>query len=218
MASQTGRRLLNFTRASANPAVVVSPVSHKSINMELRDNGRILRLRLERLSDRYEHFVEIADGDHWQPVLCSVEGTATDHWPASPPIREIVANSPSNQTEDSTPLLATGAAGTTYWSIAIARTAGSFDFDHACRRAQQSANFIGSTYEFAGSIVSAISTSVTIETESGCLSLRVFDNDASHGRLQAYGNRVEICPNRQTVDKTLRWKYQIGFLSSFEQS
>ncbi len=137
-----------------------------------------------------------------------------DHWPASPPIREVFSNSPTNQTGDSTPFLATGAAGLTYWSIAIARAASSFVFDHACRRAQQSANFVGSTYEFAGPVVSASSTAVLIETDLGCLSLRVFGNDAARSLLQVSGDRAQITPDQQSVDRTLRWKYQIGWLSS----
>lgn len=93
--------------------------------------------------DRFAHVVELvshtAQGIDRQILLQSMEGTAQENWPASPPLQAC-------QSLDDTEILATGMAGATHWSLAFTKSEEGLIWDAACR-VQQPPPQIGSTYK-----------------------------------------------------------------------
>lgn len=121
-------------------------------------------LRVEHVwsLDRFQHRILVRCSDAidsesfvWQPVLESMEGTAADAWPQSPPWQQIV-DEPIGLNSESV-LLGVGLSGNGHWSIAIGRklcpTSTTVDgepefalhFDIACK-ISKSADFLGSTW------------------------------------------------------------------------
>jgi hypothetical protein len=115
-----------------------------------------VRVEHVRSNDRFAHRILIRYGDRWLPVLESVEGTAADAWPQSPPWQQIVQESVGPNGEDV--LLGVGLSGNGHWSIAIDRkhvngSEGStsqsqlgLHFDIACK-ISKGADFLGSTWQ-----------------------------------------------------------------------
>ncbi len=101
---------------------MTAPVSMQS------PRGR-LTVEFEWVSDRFAHRITDKTGR----VLTSVEGTAADAWPASPPIQQLSLEKIDGQDV----LLGVGAAGRGHWSISVVATqVGGRDalkFELACR-------------------------------------------------------------------------------------
>jgi hypothetical protein len=141
------------------------------------DAGRGLAAEFVRVGDRFGHEIFAVDGNSRQLAAQSVEGTAEDNWPPSPPVQEV------HQQGDV--LFLTGMAGRSYWSASVSiESPGVLLFDVACR-AGSSVDWLGSSYqllsgddlvafEAANATVTAASDAVRIApTDSARWSFRV---------------------------------------------
>ncbi|MCI0361319.1 MAG: hypothetical protein L0211_22785 [Planctomycetaceae bacterium] len=155
-------------------------------------DGLILRVEFIRLADRYRHVVSVVEpGGQVHPVFESVEGTATDDWPASPPLQSL-------SIEELTPArraaLLVGMAGNSHWSASIEPVSGhaALVFDIACRAAGECGP-LGSQYRRVARL------EVKITAEDGVLS----DGDNQ--------TCIKIAPaaSAATKSRTVRWKYRI---------
>jgi hypothetical protein len=105
--------------------------------------GGLWRVRFVRQHDRYGHLIDVRVAGHYQAVLESIEGTADDSWPASPPLQDVHRE----ERTGGVVALLVGKAGRSHWSLSIELNiaAGSMVFDAACRVSEQPAG-LGSTY------------------------------------------------------------------------
>jgi len=74
-----------------------------------------LRVVFIRQGDRYAHRIEVFDAADWRPAWESLEGTADDVWPPSPPLQQLHVE---RRAEGPVALLV-GMAGRTHWSAAV---------------------------------------------------------------------------------------------------
>jgi hypothetical protein len=154
--------------------------------------GRTLRIEFVRSDDRFGHFISVVDpAGHARAVLESVEGTARDQWPASPPLQNL---SVEQLAPDRRVALLVGMAGRSHWSASIEAVPGeaAFVFDVACRTSGNHAE-LGSLYRAS-------------EQDGGrCVVLA--EQECS---VNAAGQRqIAIVPAGDRGPGTIRWKYRI---------
>src|SRR5690242_15157141 len=82
------------------------------MNEVLLTNGS-LRLHFEKQGDRYAQEIEVLEAGHWTTLARSVEGTADQAWPASPPWQELTVE---QRGPDQQIVFVVGKAGTAHWS------------------------------------------------------------------------------------------------------
>src|SRR5262245_39124630 len=159
-------------------------------------NGAVLRIQFIRLADRYRHTISLVERDGQVcPLLESIEGTASDDWPPSPPLQNlsIAELAPGRKAA-----LLVGMAGRGHWSASIEPVSGeaALDFDIACRPAGKPEP-LGSLYtRLAPSAAELKITAVESMITLGCLYIFVpTDSTASSAR-------------------TVRWKYRIALDSA----
>jgi hypothetical protein len=105
----------------------------ESLISRVADNGGRLRLRFVRLGDRVHHTVEWLDPAMAATALIeSREGQASDNWPASPPLQQLLIEPRGAAGHVA---LLVGMAGRSHWSLSIEPLADrvGFRFDAACR-------------------------------------------------------------------------------------
>jgi hypothetical protein len=107
-------------------------------------NG-LLRVEFVLRGDRYAHVISLVKSNgEIQPLLESVEGTAADDWPSSPPLQSISVETLS----DGRPAaLLVGMAGGSHWSASVEPIQGEPElmFDVACRHSRPP-TWLGSRY------------------------------------------------------------------------
>ena len=127
--------------------------------------------------DRFAHEFELRDGSR----VASVEGTADQAWPPSPPLqqlsRELIG--------DRHAILGVGAAGQSHWSISVEISVDdqqtSLKFDVACR-SKTDPQWLGSTYRQAKNLrIEAISGSM-LTSRNGMIVVQP-DRPATRGNL-----------------------------------
>jgi hypothetical protein len=181
-----------------------------------------VRVEYVRSNDRFAHRILMRSEDRWLPVLESVEGTAADAWPQSPPWQQIVQESVGPDGEDV--LLGVGLSGNGHWSIAIDRkhvngSEGSkiqsqlgLHFDIACK-ISKGAEFLGSTWQccegwaIVGRTPGKVFVRNTLSADSTALQL-----DANHGIFcypESPSTRVLVLESSDspTLAKTHRWAF-----------
>jgi hypothetical protein len=107
-----------------------------------------IRLRIEFiwLGDRFRHVISaVHPSGEIQPLLESIEGSAANNWPPSPPLQSL---SIETLADGRRVALLVGMAGGSHWSASIEPTFGSaeFLFDLACRHTKQPTH-LGSNYQ-----------------------------------------------------------------------
>lgn len=102
------------------------------------------RIVFVRSGDRIEHRVCLADGDHYEPQIASVEGSADEPWPASPPLQQVHFQPCPDGRQAA---LLVGMAGRSHWSAAVEVSADGRQaaFEVACRAASPP-DWLGSSY------------------------------------------------------------------------
>ncbi len=167
--------------------------------MELpADHEAKLRLRLTRAGDRMAQTLELDRRGCCQLLAVSVEGATADRWPPSPPLIDVFPDVSAAhalghaQALGPTRLLATGAAGTSFWSLAITRTADAIVFEHACRLHESAEGFLGSTYELPGPVVLCNDRSASLPTAVGDVQVQIQHVDDQASALQLVGSRLTV--------------------------
>jgi hypothetical protein len=179
-----------------------------------------LRVVFFRQGDRYTHRIELFDAasSDWRPVWESLEGSADEVWPPSPPLQQLHVE---RRAEGPVALLV-GMAGRTHWSAAVevlSDPAGgpgappAIRFDIAARvppqvrsEGPQSAPRLASTYQSlsheADGRVLLFPLEVTefAETETGPIRRRTF----------VPSQPPAIAPAAQTIS----WRYRIESITS----
>jgi hypothetical protein len=188
-----------------------------------------VRVEHARFNDRFAHRILIRWEDRWLPVLESIEGTAADAWPQSPPWQQIVQESVGPNGEDV--LLGVGLSGNGHWSIAIDRkyvngSEGStspsqlgLHFDIACK-ISKGADFLGSTWQccVGWSIATWTPGQVFVRNTSSAdsIALRL---DADHGVFRSSetppnGVLVLGSSDSPALAKTHRWAFVVSKIAN----
>ncbi|MBX9790687.1 MAG: hypothetical protein K2Y37_17355 [Pirellulales bacterium] len=161
-----------------------------------------LRVRFVRRGDRFAHFVEQVVDDRAVVLLESIEGTAAEHWPASPPVQELepAAGPRAGQSlgDQSQIVWLIGRAGASHWSASVeALPSGIVTFDIACR-VHSAPDWLGSRYrvhDVPGG------ERLSIEPLADC-------------QLASTDGRSELVVVAEivgdTLPRTIRWRYRIS--------
>jgi hypothetical protein len=164
------------------------------VNPSLELSGDAWRVRFVHRDDRYAHVIEVAEADGFHAVLESIEGTASDAWPPSPPLQDLHIE----RHGDVQVALLVGRAGRSHWSLSIAldRASQTIDFDAACRTSDLPV-WLGSTYRRTA----AGSRAVSVDPVEGIDQPRYNDE-----------HRTIALPAVVAADcgqQTIRWRYRI---------
>ena len=76
------------------------------------DQGEVLAIEFTWQADRFGHSIYFLQENQQRPLLTSVEGCATDDWPASPPLQQISAQEIGGDPA----IMGVGMAGHSHWS------------------------------------------------------------------------------------------------------
>ena len=130
-----------------------------------------LSVRYIKSADRLAHCIglrSLTNGlESFLPILESIEGDASEAWPVSPPMQQIVQESIG---QNSAPvLLGVGLSGNGHWSSAVeAATSSSLKLDVACKNSKP-ASYLGSRYRALGGM----------EIDFGTTEIKVFASQES---------------------------------------
>jgi hypothetical protein len=155
--------------------------------------GLTLRVQFIHRGDRYCHAILAVDlTGHEHPLLESIEGTANDDWPPSPPLQSLSIEelAPGRRAA-----LLLGMAGRSHWSASIEAVPGqaALIFDIACRTVDKRGP-LGSVYR----VFAETNSHVAIEPELDCVANRDVKD------------RIAIVPTVALGATTTRWKYRVG--------
>ena len=155
--------------------------------------GGQIRLRFERVNDRYRHSIELHRDNTFVPVWESCEGTAEELWPASPPLQELHFEDRGNVQV----AMLVGRAGKSHWSLSVTLdpAADELLFDAACRSGEVPI-WLGSTYREL-----SVPSPVRIETV----------DVAGKVHLQQRSDALAIAAplEQHGGNRTVRWAYRV---------
>lgn len=155
-------------------------------------NGVSLLVRFVWRGDRYSHVISLfsATGED-TPILESIEGTADQDWPDSPPLQSLHIEERAGGTKVA---LLVGMAGRSHWSASIEAAPGEAKliFDFACRHPTDVA-WIGNRYR----ALAGATERIAIEPIAA--------------RVQIGAGSIHIEPESQpTQAATTRWQFAIA--------
>jgi hypothetical protein len=152
-----------------------------------------LRAVFEWRGDRYGHRIEQRIGGEWCAVLASIEGSADEVWPPSPPLQSLHIE----QRETGAVALLVGKSGTSHWSVSVEAVIAqaAFEFDIACR-VQRLPSWLGSVYRTATS-----HTSVEILTRA---------HEAIREQSRPTELRIRPAEFAVAYPSTIRWRYRVA--------
>jgi hypothetical protein len=153
-----------------------------------------LRIIFYWCGDRYGHRIERLVGGNWTPSLMSVEGSAEDPWPQSPPLQTLHVE----QRGSGTVALLVGRGGTSHWSASVEGLLDDrgFLFDIACRISRKPAQ-IGSRYRL---LVSNAEHSIAVCVEP---------DEATATAVSNEGWWIVPVEEAESLPSTVRWRYQL---------
>lgn len=171
--------------------------------------GRRLRIVFRREADRIAHVVQSIEDGSFVTWLESVEGTADEAWPASPPCQEIHFE---RREGDRQLALSIGMAGQSHWSVSVELNAEGdrATFDVACRVRARPAK-VGSFYRIPDDRAAAcqMASSTRIHLGAELAVLAAADLQTSFRVLPPDG--LKITPRAaDNWPATIRWKYEIA--------
>ncbi len=170
--------------------------------------GKLLSVGFEQAGDRHAHWIEVGDdaagGQRW---LESIEGTASESWPASPALQSLHVE---ERGRDIRVALLVGMAGGSHWSMSVEADAsrGQLTFDVACRTRDVPA-FLGSSYR-AFAQPAAVRDDGGLRWSFGKEELELeLDTSAGQTRAECLAERLTIVPGLIAVagPRTYRWRY-----------
>jgi len=167
-------------------------------------NGLGLRVEFAWRDDRYEHTVKVItpqDETEGIPLACSLEGSPSDDWPASPAFQQLLVES---RGPDRRIALLVGMSGTSHWSASIEPVVGAtaFDFDVACRLRQTPLHLCATYAEVLppeDSLDDAQCRHLTITAESPAEITR-----------SASGWTIQPPRADRRLPDTVRWRYRLA--------
>ncbi len=177
-----------------------------------------LRLRFDWQGDRFGHAIFVVDSGHECELLRSVEGSASDAWPASPPLQSVHVE---QQPDGRQVALLVGMAGKSHWSVAVELFPdwSRLRWDVACRVRGGKCDGLGSRYGAAGLVRQIDASRVLVggREPAGGLIVRLDDAEplpgATSPRLLASGSdRLAIVAESNHAGDngaTIRWSYVI---------
>jgi hypothetical protein len=156
--------------------------------------GRALRVGFVWRGDRFAQVIAARQpGGDWRPVLESVEGSAAEGWPPSPPLQSLSIEQLGGQRKAA---LLVGMAGRSHWSASIEAVAGDARLivDLACRHGG-SPGWLGSRYRWLIGREDRLLLAIT----------------APEALLGSDGDDVTITPAPQALSlPTARWRFEIA--------
>jgi hypothetical protein len=166
----------------------------------------------EHRGDRYRHWIAIApsgSGGQAEPWLVSIEGTASQTWPASPALQSLHVEEREKGVRVA---LLVGMAGGSHWSMSVEadEPRGELTFDVACRT-RDVPEFLGSSYQAVLSSAEKLNEGhwrLCLGDEWIELEL---DGSAGEARADWQSDRLIISPELITAAgaKTHRWRYRL---------
>ena len=172
----------------------------------LLTTGR-LQVRFFWQHDRFAHELSLSDGEWTVPLLQSLEGSADDAWPPSPPLQSLHVESRG----DMQVALAVGMAGASHWSASVEVNSDGLRFDIACRvRGEPRA--LGSCYRIMPDVTcESHDAGIQFLTKAGNCTLAGQEIDGHFAAMQAASNQVALVVSRPTQPTpSARWCYVIG--------
>ncbi len=156
-----------------------------------------LRVEFCWRDDRFVQRLFVGDA---HPLGNSVEGSADEQWPPSPPIQQLSLETINGKSV----ILGVGAAGKNHWSISVETFADDhatgMKFDLACRRTSDPI-YLGSTYTLDKNIIVEPLAPSTIDRDERTVSIR--PGFSRPGFSRSSSNRDE---------PTIQWGYRLCLL------
>jgi hypothetical protein len=159
-----------------------------------------LRLVFDWLGDRYGQRIEQQTFSKWSTILESLEGSADEIWPPSPPLQSVHIE----HRETGPVALLVGKSGTSHWSASIEPVALpiAFQFDIACR-VQCPPGRLGSIYQVAGGSDRSIVKVAAPQQQATC------DLIEQNKGINSWHIRPVIDSSCE-FPCTIRWRYTIS--------
>ena len=154
--------------------------------------------------DRYAHDIVVADGESWQVVLKSLEGTPEDAWPASPPLQSLHVET---RGDDRQLALLVGMAGKSHWSASVELDpqTGRITFDVACRVRASEAGTLGSSYRTSEPVDATDTRRIVIECGGAQVICQSLGDACLH--CDAQSANIVASASAETGPRTIRWGY-----------
>lgn len=170
--------------------------------------------------DRYAHIVSLLTSENGEPtrILQSIEGTAEDAWPPSPPVQQLVPH----HMESGETFLGVGQAGTAHWSLSVEplpKPVVGYHFELACR-VTRGPEYIGSrlqmllrdvhwTEDFQG-VSPSLNTAfcgarLRLAVEADCSRLTWESSQPSIVNVLPFENHGQ----QGVLPRTIRWAYRL---------
>jgi len=159
-------------------------------------------------NDRYEHRLELIEGDRRSVLLASCEGADQEFWPPSPALQQLTFQ----QDGQGRPcVLLLGMAGKSHWSLSVEQDEKALIFDAACRVQERPAR-LGSSYRGARPSRWCPAGRLHVPVEQATLEIVV--DSAPEGGVacrEAGDGGLAITPLAEIKDvpATIRWHYQM---------
>jgi hypothetical protein len=185
------------------------------LTAELAPGGE-LYVAFVQLEDRIGHRLGVRRGGVDRPLLTSLESTAEQIWPLSPPLQQYNLQP---LTDGQQAALLVGMAGRSHWSVSISPDPSrqGWLFDVACR-VQQEPEWLGSSYRCGTRPAKQDSRTASFEIDPFVLTICVeLSAEVTGPYLSLDGDRLAVVQPecKGPLPGTHRWKYLIrnGFAS-----
>lgn len=165
------------------------------------NDGSKLQVDFMRVGDRFEQTVTRLDPEGTSVAIWrDIHDSASDVWPASPPIQELSLESIGGKDV----LLGVGRAGKSHWSVSIETTevdsAPAIHFDFACR-CPEPPQWLGTTYQTGPSDTDDSVMDHALRATCG--------EDAMLTRIAPGQIKIEPLNHPPKWPGTVRWRYTI---------
>jgi hypothetical protein len=171
--------------------------------------GGGFQVAFERQGDRYGHTVSLVQEGRAVTLVVSLEGSADERWPASPPLQQLHVEVRPGGVQVA---LLVGMAGTSHWSLSCALdpAIGEVSVEAACR-VRDTPQWLGSSYRLAeGTRALQCAEGVRLQSLAGGCRIE------AESVVCPTDGRLEFPLSIEAVDgpSTLQWRYRFRRLES----
>jgi hypothetical protein len=161
-----------------------------------------LKIEFFRAEDRFAHRIGIQQAGQTTWILQSLEGTAEQDWPTSPPLQDLSVE----QQADREVIFLVGMAGKSHWSLSLelAPQQHGLLFDVACRAHQPPAR-LGSTYRR----LDLSTTAAGLSKQPDLIELVPLDAPSPLVHRTAEELSLMVSTQSPRWPNTFRWRYEI---------